>query len=137
MDRMDRKKNPVTFWLPASLCLWGIRMRLAAVFTFLILIATLLADAGELKGIVYENEVGRSPMSGVAISSPGANRTITDADGQFTLVFPDLKPGNEISLVVNKPGYVVVNEIQVETVVLSANPNQKLLKVFICKLASR
>jgi hypothetical protein len=92
-------------------------MRLATVVTFLILVAALPADAGEIKGVVYENEIGGRPMAGVEISSPGANPTTTGADGQFRLVFPDMKPGDEVSVFVNKPGYVVVNEIQVETVI--------------------
>jgi tetratricopeptide (TPR) repeat protein len=112
-------------------------MRLAAAFTFFVLVATLSARAGELKGVVYENEVGSGPIPGVAISSLGANPTETDANGQFRLVFPNLKPGDEISVVVKKAGYVVVNEVQVDTVVLSANPSQKLLKIYICKQASR
>ncbi|HEV3037831.1 MAG TPA: tetratricopeptide repeat protein [Candidatus Angelobacter sp.] len=111
-------------------------MRLAAVVTFLVFIVTLPAGAGELKGIVFENEVGGRPVSGVAITSPGANPATTDTGGQFKLIFPNKKPGNTVQIVVEKTGYVVVNDIQLEQT-LAANPDEKLMRILISKPTSR
>lgn len=113
-------------------------MRLAAAIMPFISIGVgiLPANAGELKGIVFENEVGGHPVAGVVISSPGANRTLTDGDGQFSLVFPQKKSGDTIHVTVKKAGYVVVNDLQLEQT-LPTSSDEKLLKILICKPASR
>ena len=46
--------------------------------------------------MVKENKLGGSPLANVAISAPGANPTKTDQNGQFTLNFPDMKPGETV-----------------------------------------
>ena len=102
----------------------------------LALCVTTPASAAVLKGIVIENEFGGRPVPSVQASAPGANPTRTGSDGQFTLDFPQMKPGDSVRVVVNKPGYVVVNEVQLE-LALPSNPSAKLLVILICTKASR
>src|SRR5438874_6855331 len=117
-------------------------MRLLAIFTSSILIATLPAvagaskdtvrenEAGMLKGVVVENEVGGSPVVGVVVTADGANPQITKGGGVFKLVFPDKKPGDTVQIVVRKTDYVVVNDVQLEQV-LPARPGDKILKILV------
>jgi tetratricopeptide (TPR) repeat protein len=92
--------------------------------------------AAVLKGVVVENEVGGPPAPGVQITAAGANPTKTGDDGQFTLAFPRMKPGDPVRLDVAKAGYVVVNDVQLEQA-LPANPDAKPLLILICRRASR
>jgi tetratricopeptide (TPR) repeat protein len=88
-----------------------------------------------LKGVVLENEVGGSPAPGVQITSTGANPTNTGADGQFTLVFPKMEPGDAVRLAAAKAGYVVVNDVQLEQAL--PKPGVRPLLILICRQASR
>jgi hypothetical protein len=38
----------------------------------------------------------------------------SESDGGFTLDYPERQPGQRVQLVVNKEGYVVVNDLQLE-----------------------
>jgi tetratricopeptide (TPR) repeat protein len=104
-------------------------------FASLVLCAVSSA-AAVLKGVVVENEVGGPPAPDVQITSTGANPTKTGYDGQFTLAFPQMKPGDAVRLAVAKAGYVVVNDVQLEQA-LPANPDAKPLLILICRQASR
>jgi tetratricopeptide (TPR) repeat protein len=111
-------------------------MRLhAAIATFLFCTA-LCANAGTLKGVVKENELGGSTMANVAISAPGANPTKTGQYGEFTLNFPNKKAGESVLVSVSKADYVVVNDIQLEQL-LPADPDVKPLVILICRQSSR
>lgn len=111
-------------------------MRQRTVVLFLALFIVVPTWAGTLKGIVLENEIGGPPMAGVEITASGANPTLTGSDGQFQLIFSDKSFGNTVQVIVHKLGYVVVNDIQLEQV-LPANPNEKILKILICKPLNR
>jgi tetratricopeptide (TPR) repeat protein len=89
-----------------------------------------------LKGIVLEDEAGGPPASDVTISSPGANYDTTHLEGQFKLIFSQLKPGDPVHVSAAKPGYVVVNHFEQDPI-LPGNPDAKPLVIIICRLANR
>ena len=101
-----------------------------------VVLCAVSSAAAVLKGVVVENEVGGPPAPGVQITSTGANPTKTGDDGQFTLAFPQMKPGDPVRLTVAKGGYAVVNDVQLEQA-LPANPDAKPLLILLCRQASR
>ena len=101
-----------------------------------VVLCAVSSAAAVLKGVVVENEVSGPPAPGVQITSTGANPTKTGDDGQFTLAFPQMKPGDPVRLAAAKAGYVVVNDVQLEQA-LPANPDAKPLLILICRQASR
>jgi len=111
-------------------------MRLRAAIPVFLLCSALFANAGVLKGVVKENELGGSTVANVAISAPGANPTKTDQYGEFMLNFPSKKAGETVLLSVSKTGYVVVNDIQLEQV-LPAEPRANPLVILICRQSRR
>ena len=104
--------------------------KLAAVFV--LLISGLGAEASTLKGFVVANRLGGSPVSQVKISAQGANLTETGESGSFTLQFPNAQPGDVVQVAVNKPGYIVVNYVQLR-VILPKNPDSEPLTLLLCK----
>ncbi|MCK9386356.1 MAG: tetratricopeptide repeat protein [Nevskia sp.] len=89
----------------------------------------------ELTGlVVLEHEHG-APQEGVAVSAPGANQDTSLSDGTFKLEFPKYGPGDEARLIITRPGWVVVNEFQLQRPLpkLRAAP----LKIIICKAPDR
>jgi hypothetical protein len=111
-------------------------MRLLTAIASLALLAASPADAAVLKGVVVENEVGGPPAPNVEVTSTGANPKETRNDGQFTLDFPDKKPGAVVHVFVSKVGYVVVNDVQLEQM-LPANADVKPLVILVCREANR
>jgi hypothetical protein len=98
-----------------------------------VLFSTLACLAADLKGQVLENEVGGRPMVDVVVDADGANQTHTDKGGKFTLSFPNKKPGHQVRLTIDKPGYVVVNDIQMEFTLLDAPAAKPPLLVLLCQ----
>jgi tetratricopeptide (TPR) repeat protein len=71
-------------------------------------------------------------MSRSASTKPPLTKSTVSKDGgKFAFAFLDKQPGQTVHLRVNKEGYVVVNDVQLE-VVIPANPDAKLLKVILC-----
>ena len=90
-----------------------------------------------LKGVILANELSGPPISNVQIGAvAGANLTATDANGKFTLKFPYKQPGEIIQLVVRKPGYVVVNDVQLHWT-LPKDADAEPLILLLCKPAAR
>jgi Tfp pilus assembly protein PilF/pimeloyl-ACP methyl ester carboxylesterase len=85
-----------------------------------------------LKGIILGNEAGGPPVSKVKVSAVGANPTETGEGGDFSLRFPNKQPGDTVQVVVNKPGYVVVNWFELK-VTLPKKPDNQLLTILVCK----
>jgi len=66
----------------------------------------------------------------------GASRTESDFEGKFSLEFPKRQPGEPVRLIVSKPGYEVVNDVELEAT-LPADPEAKPLLVLLCKEGNR
>src|ERR1039458_1129228 len=106
------------------------------VLLFVFSLSGIGAEAGTLKGVVLANQEGGSSVSKVNVSAPGANPTETGTSGSFTLEFPGKQPGDVVQVTVNKPGYVVVNYVQLR-VVLPKNADAEPLTLLLCKEAER
>jgi hypothetical protein len=96
----------------------------------LLFLAALPVDAAVLKGIVLADRRGGPPMPNVQVYAYGANPTATDSFGTFILEFPKKLPGENVHIVVEKAGYVVVNEAQLD-ITLPAHPDDTLLTVIL------
>src|ERR1700756_2918890 len=108
-----------------------------------ILVAFLLAvvaqtRAATVKGTIILNEVGGRPIANVQIidSAHEGGPWASDSDGGFTLDYPDRHTGQRVRLIVNKEGYVVVNDVQLD-LTLPADPDANPLQVIICKEGDR
>lgn len=108
--------------------------RLALLFVFLL--TGFGAEAGTLKGIALANHLGGAPFSQVKVSATGANPTETGESGSFTLQFPNAQPGDPVQVTINKPGYVVVNYVQLRAV-LPKNADAEPLTLLLCKETER
>ena len=112
-------------------------MRLRTLFAILILLGGSRVRASTVKGVVIANELGGTPVDGVQVSAvEGANPTVTKKNGTFTLEFPQKRPGETIQLVVQREGYVVVNDIQLE-LVLPTEAAAKPLTLLLCRKGDR
>jgi len=113
---------------------------LREIVAFLLLVMIVTAghvEAATLKGVVNANELGGPPMPDVEVTAvAGGNPTASGSLGSFTLDFPNKKPGEPVTVIVKKPGYVVVNEIQLD-LTLPADADAKPLIVLLCKEGNR
>jgi hypothetical protein len=101
---------------------------------FLIFVAIELgitSYAATLKGVIRENEVSGSPMADVPIPADGAGPTTSSSFGEFEFTFPEKNAGDITKLRPNKAGYVVVNDIELEGVVLPTNADAKNVLVIL------
>ena len=94
------------------------------------------ARAATLKGIVLSNELGGPPIAGVEISADGANPTQTKSNGAFLLDFPRKKPGDPVRVIAQKPGLMVVNDIQLD-LALPGEADTKPLIILMSQEGSR
>ena len=94
------------------------------------------AHAADLVGVVLLNEVGGPPVQGVAISAVGANPVKTGPSGQFRMSFPKLTAGAKVTLILNRSGMLVVNDIQLRHTLLAAPETEPLL-LLLCKSSDR
>jgi hypothetical protein len=94
--------------------------------------------AAIIKGTIILNEVGGRPIADVQIidSAHSGGPWASKSDGQFTLDYPERHPGQRVRLVVNKEGYVVVNDVQLD-LALPADPDARPLQIILCKEADR
>ena len=111
-------------------------MRSSAAIAVFLFYSPCCAHASVLKGVVKENKLGGPTVADVAISAAGANPTKSDPNGQFTLIFPDMQPGETVLVIVSKAGYVVVNDIQMEQR-LPTDPNSRSFVILICQPSRR
>jgi tetratricopeptide (TPR) repeat protein len=86
--------------------------------------------------VIIANELGGPPVPNVPIYVTGANPTTSLTDGTFTLQFPRNQPGETVRLVVQKKGFEVVNDIQLQ-LPLPKNPESELLTILLCKEGDR
>jgi tetratricopeptide (TPR) repeat protein len=67
----------------------------------------------------------------------GANPTESgDNDGRFVLQFPDKQPGETVQIMVGRPGYVVINDVQLRSV-LPKDAEAEPLVLLLCKESER
>src|SRR4051794_2879510 len=103
----------------------------------LLLLAASPVHGAMLKGLILANEVSGPPLPNVQITPvAGANPTVSLSDGTFALQFPDKQPGELVQLVVQKPGYVVVNDIQLR-LPLPRDEEAEPLVLLLCKGSDR
>src|SRR6266436_3777617 len=105
------------------------RLRLIIVLALWALNITVRGKA-ILNGIIHENEASGALMANVPVSAEGANPTKSDSFGQFNLTFPNKNAGDPAQVLLNKVGYVVVNDVQLE-VSLPADPDAKKLIIIL------
>jgi tetratricopeptide (TPR) repeat protein len=89
-----------------------------------------------LRGVVLANGKGGPPMENVVVSAIAANDNNTGADGKFKFTFPNMNPGERVTLTVSKKGYVVINELEL-AVTLPAHPDEMPAIFFMCKEGDR
>src|SRR3954470_21672871 len=93
----------------------------------LVIYLSICAHASTLRGLVLANEESGPPVAGVQVSGIGANATETGASGSFVLEFPHAVPGDRVHITVNKPGYVVVNYVQLSLILPKNSDLEPLL----------
>ncbi|MGA8657615.1 MAG: tetratricopeptide repeat protein [Chthoniobacterales bacterium] len=94
-------------------------------------------NAATLKGAILADELGGKPMANVQVTAAdGANPTVSDSFGRFTLDFPRKQPGDPITVLVSCEGYVVVNDVQLE-LELPNRAEDKLLYLILCRSEDR
>jgi len=89
------------------------------------------AQTAALHGIVTIQNSGKKPLPNAAVTSFGANPTVTNTDGTFRLVFSNKVAGDNISMKLKKEGYEVVNTDALNTRISSDESEQ--LKIWVCK----
>lgn len=84
--------------------------------TSLLTVASLFAQATQ-KGLIqeYNEKSKKTPLAGVELNVRSANSTVSDKDGNFTLQFLTLKPGEKVNIRrIEKLGYEIFNKEAVE-----------------------
>ena len=99
-------------------------------------IGTAAHAAATLRGLVLANQLGGMPVVNVQIAAQGANPTQSKSLGEFLLEFPDRQPGDLVRLIVAHPGWVVVNDVQLQRA-LPRNPKEQPLEIIVCKEGER
>ena len=110
---------------------------LQCVFLALLLMMTSPAWAAvTLHGIVSLDRERGAPVAGVEVSAHGANPVTTGNDGQFVLIFPNGRPGQDVRLGVKRTGWIVVNDIMLDHR-LPDNGTTQPFEIIVCKNAER
>ncbi|HLF65698.1 MAG TPA: hypothetical protein VI603_18195 [Saprospiraceae bacterium] len=96
-----------------------------------ICIATTVVHAQNniLRGIVKLQSSGSQPLPDVEIASFGTNPVYSNSSGMFELRFLGKKPGDGVSLVINKDGYELINEKELEDVVIRSDADEIVIIV--------
>lgn len=84
---------------------------------FVIIFALSLAAQTTQKGVVkeYNEKAQKTPLTGVELNVRAANSTVSDKEGNFTLQFLSLKPGEKVNVRrIEKLGYEVFNKEAIE-----------------------
>ena len=110
------------------------RARALCLSLFLALAAAqTIPAAATLKGLILLNEIGGQPMPNVEVTTAtGANPATTKSNGTFSFTFPSKSPGDTVQLIIQKPGYSVVNKYQL-LATLTSNPDDHLLTLLLCR----
>ena len=71
-------------------------------------------NAQKLHGCIREQNSGNKPVAGVTVRAVHANPALSDKDGYFILIFPDLKPGMPVQITAQKPGWITTDQKELE-----------------------
>ena len=82
-----------------------------------------------LRGMIKLQNSGSQPLADVSVSAFGANTVYSNPRGMFELIFAQKGPGASVSLIIEKEGFELINEREVENCVLRANPDDILFVV--------
>ena len=82
-----------------------------------------------LRGVVKLQSSGSQPIENVEISAFGSNTVYSNSSGMFQMEFPSKGPGSTVNLLVNKAGYEVINEKEIERCIIRSNPDELLIIV--------
>jgi tetratricopeptide (TPR) repeat protein len=104
---------------------------------FLLIIGFSLILNGEviLNGIITLQNSGGQPVEGAQITAFGANPVWSKSAGQFSLIFSEHNPGDNVVLSVKKKGLEVVNNKEL-IFNLPGNP-KSVIKIVMCKIGER
>jgi tetratricopeptide (TPR) repeat protein len=95
----------------------------------------LLAQSGKnnrIYGSITEQSSGHKPIANVRVKSAFANPVYSGNDGKYVLTFQELEPGENVIIEVQKDGWEVVNDKELQTLI-PENASAKLLKIILCK----
>ncbi|NNF36180.1 MAG: tetratricopeptide repeat protein [Saprospiraceae bacterium] len=82
-----------------------------------------------LRGVVKLQSSGSQPLSGVKLSAFGAGSIFTNDNGMFEMAFQGKKPGSPVSVFIQKDGYELINEKELEHCVIRQDPDDLILVV--------
>lgn len=86
-----------------------------------------------LKGVILSNELSGPPMANVQVAVlDGANATVSDSVGRFTLVFPNREPGEKVQLIISHSDRVVVNYESLKRL-LPKDPATETVTLLLCE----
>ena len=89
-----------------------------------------------LRGVVKVQSSGSQPLSDVKISAFGAGSVFSNSNGMFELAFSGKGPGASLSLFVEKDGYELINDKELEDCVLRDDPDD-LVMIIMAKQGER
>jgi hypothetical protein len=95
------------------------------------------AQAAALKGVILANELSGPPLENVGVDPiSGTNRTASDSSGKFTLEFRQRRAGETVRIIVEKAGYAVVNDVQLQ-LAIPADADAAPLTIILAKEVDR
>lgn len=103
-------------------------------FISLLILAHLavFAQNTSIRGVVYEQNSQKKPLSNVQITATNANPTDSDISGLFLLKFTQKLPGNTVAITALRSGYEVINDLDIKSQIIPNNDQEKI-RVIMCK----
>jgi len=109
-------------------------LNLITLISLLALSAATMFGQSIQKGFVYEynDKMEKVPLSNVEIVVTNAASTVSDANGEFTLRFRQLKPGDRIIMRrCIKSGYSIADEVALEHLYITGDDSK--ISILLCK----
>lgn len=98
-------------------------------FSLFFLMPGINSQNNTIRGIVKLQSSGSQPLRGVKLSAFGAGSVFTNDNGMFEMTFQGKKPGSPISLFVQKDGYELINDKELDNCVIRQDPDDLILVV--------
>ena len=99
------------------------------IIAFVFTLTGIFSQNNIIRGVVKVQSSGSQPLSGVKMSAFGAGSIFTNDNGMFEMVFQGKKPGSPISLFVQKDGFELINDKELDNCVIRENPDDLILVV--------